>query len=382
VSVWDEAEPGRQRGRLMSRLIRNNRGSERLARAGTISGMKSLILRSASLAVIVLLHIASFAQDGQQQFASLGDFQLDNGQVIRDCRIGYRTFGQLNSNKSNAILFPTWFEGTTKELVDSFGPGKLVDNSKYFVVALDALGDGVSSSPSNSQSQARMKFPQISIRDMVRSQYRLATEVLHLNHIKAVMGISMGGMQTFQWMLAYPDFMDKAIPIVGSPRLAPYDVVLWTAENDAIRNDPAWKNGNYTDNPTRTQLAEFEALAISTPTRYNHENTREKALDSIQKAKQEPAFDANDHIRQSEAMMGLDISAPFGGSMERAAQGVKAKVLVIVNDNDHMVTPGPALQFGKLLHAQILELNNDCGHLLLDCEGPKVNAAVADFLAQ
>jgi homoserine O-acetyltransferase len=327
------------------------------------------------------LCIAAVAQNGEQQFAQLGDFQLDNGQIIRDCRIGYRTFGQLNSDKSNTVLFPTWFTGTTQQLADLFGPGKLVDSSKYFVVALDALGDGVSSSPSNSRLQPHMNFPQISIRDMVRSQYKFATETLHLTHVKAVMGISMGGMQTFQWMVSYPEFMDKAIPIVGSPRLAPYDVILWKAENDAIMHDPAWNAGDYTENPTREQLAEFEALAISTPTRYNHENTREKALEEIEKAKTEPAFDANDHIRQSEAMMALDVCAPFGGSMQRAAEAVKAKILVIVNDADHMVTPGPALEFARLLHAQVLELNNECGHVLLSCEGARVNAAVAEFLS-
>lgn len=326
--------------------------------------------------------VAAAGQSGEQQYGKLGDFKLDNGELIRDCRIGYRTFGALNADKSNAILFPTWFTGTTQQLADLFGPGKLVDTSKYFVVALDALADGVSTSPSNSASQARMKFPQISIADMVRSQYRLATQVLHLNHVKAVMGISMGGMQTFQWMVAYPDFMDKAIPMVGSPHLAPYDIVLWTAENDAIRNDPAWNQGNYKENPTRTQLAEFEALAITTPAKYNQDNTREKALEALARAKQEPAFDANDHIRQSEAMLALDVSGPFGHSMERAAAAVKAEVLVIVNDTDHMVTPGPALAFAKLLHAQVLELNDQCGHLLLQCEGDKVVATVAEFLAR
>lgn len=334
------------------------------------------------VALTLLLKVGASAQNGEQQFADLGDFRLESGEVIRDFRLGYRTFGQLNSDRSNAVLFPTWFTGISQELIELIGPGKLVDSSKYFVVALDAIGDGVSTSPSNSKLQPHMKFPRFTIRDMVNSQHRLATDVLHLPHVRAVMGISMGGMQTFQWMAAFPDFMDKAIPIVGSPRLAPYDLMLWTAENDAITNDPEWKNGEYRDNPARGRLAEFEALAITTPGKYNHDNTREKALAAIEQAKTQPAFDANNHIRQSQAMMALDVSAPFGGSMEKAAATVKAKVLVIVNDTDHMVTPGPALAFGQLLNAEVLELNNICGHLLLDCEGPRVAAAVADFLAK
>jgi homoserine O-acetyltransferase/O-succinyltransferase len=344
-----------------------------------------LVMNTARILVFALtflLPVGAAAQNGEQQFANLGDFKLESGEVIRDFRLGYRTFGQLNGDKSNAVLFPTWFTGISKDLIDLIGPGKLVDSSKYFVVALDAIGDGVSTSPSNSKLQPHMKFPRFTIRDMVNSQHQFATETLRLSHVKAVMGISMGGMQTFQWMVAFPDFMDKAIPIVGSPRLAPYDLMLWTAENDAITSDPDWKNGDYRENPTRGRLAEFEALAITTPGKYNRDNTRDKALASIEQAKNQPAFDANNHIRQSQAMMALDVSAPFGGSMERAAQAVKAKVLVIANDTDHMVTPGPALAFGQLLSTEVLELNNLCGHLLLECEGPRVNAAVADFLAK
>lgn len=314
------------------------------------------------------------------RFASLGDFKLVSGEVIRNCRVGYRTFGQLNAEKSNVVIFATWFRGTTKDLIDSIGPGKLVDSSKYYVIAIDALGDGVSSSPSNSPSQRHMNFPKIAIRDMVNSQHQLLTDVLHLQHVKAVMGISMGGMQSFQWMVSYPDFMDKAIPIVGSPRLAAYDSTLWKAENDSIMRYPAWNHGDYMDNPIPASAAAIDSLAIVTPAKYNRDHTREQALSG--RAMESEVFDANNHIRQSEAMMALDVSDAFSGSMERAAAAVKAKVLVIVNDTDHMVTPGPALDFARLLHADLLELNNDCGHLLLDCEYTRVAERIAAFLTQ
>jgi hypothetical protein len=98
-----------------------------------------------------LLAAPSFAQE--LRFAELGDFRLVSGEVIHDCRLGYRTFGKLNAEKSNAVLFPTWFTGTTENLVGLIGPGKLVDP--------DALGNGVSSSPSNSKQQPRMRFPSI-----------------------------------------------------------------------------------------------------------------------------------------------------------------------------------------------------------------------------
>ncbi len=320
------------------------------------------------------------------QFADLGDFRLESGASIDNCRVGYRTFGSLNAGKSNAIVFPTWFGGTTKDLVELIGPGKLIDSSKYFVIAADALGDGVSSSPSNSERQAHMKFPALAIRDMVNSQHQLVKDILHIPHLRAVMGISMGGMQTFQWMVAYPGFMDCVIPIVGSPKLTSYDLLLWQSGIHAIQADANWKGGDYTSPPEaglRT-LADIDGLAIRTPAyRVAHTKPEEfkKYLDA-QETNTIHGFDANNWIRQAQAMMGHDVSRPFGGDMAKAAAAVKAHVLVVAGLQDHMVNPAPALAFARLVHAHTLELDSDCGHLVTDCESSKVGAAIAAFLGK
>ena len=325
----------------------------------------------------------AFAQDGAQQFASLGDFKLESGEVIRDCRIGYRAFGKLDSAKSNAVAFPTWFTGTSKELVDYVGAGKFVDPASYYVVTVDALANGASSSPSTSTLQPRLKFPRISVRDMVNSQHQLLTQVLGIPHVKAVMGDSMGGMQTFQWIVAYPDFMEKAIPIVGSPRLAPYDLALWNGEIQAIKGDPAWNNGDYSQQPAVSAIAYLEALVATTPAKYNSDTSRDKVLASMEDAKKGVAsFDANDRIRQLEAMIALDISRDFGGSMERAARAARARVLVVVGKTDHTVSPGPALEFARLMGAETLELQGDCGHNSPECEVGLVSPTIAAFLAK
>ncbi len=329
-------------------------------------------------------HAAAPVKDGELQFAKLGAFKLVNGQIILDCRIGYRTFGHLNPEKSNAILFPTWASGVSEQLMGQAAPGKLADPTKYFVILVDALANGVSSSPSNSALQPRMQFPMITVRDMVNSQHELLGQ-LGIHHVKAVMGISMGGMQTFQWLVSYPDFMDKAIPIVGSPRLAPYDLVLWQMEIDAIKSDATWNNGNYRENPAKRRFAEFWVLMGETPRRRNLELTREKVAEFLDQETLKPAMDANDHIRQMEAMMSLDVSDGFGGSspersMEKAAAAVKAKVLVVIATNDHVVTPGPAREFAKLLGADLLELNSDCGHQTSGCEEAAILARVIPFL--
>jgi len=327
-----------------------------------------------------MLAVRLFAQDGQLQFANLGDFKLVSGGVIRECRLGYRTYGRLNAERSNAVLFPTWASGTSEQLRVQTAPGKLADSSKYFVVLVDALANGVSSSPSNSQSQPRMTFPKITIRDMVNSEYQLLAQHLGIHHLKAVMGISMGGMQAFQWIVSYPDFMDKAVPIVGSPRLAAYDLVLWKAEIDAIEHDAGWNNGDYKENPARLLLTEFWMLMGETPQRRNQELTRKQVAETLEKHAQEPTMDANDHIRQMEAMMSLDVSDDFGGSMEKAAAAVKAKVLVVVGANDHVVTPGPAKDFAKLLGAELMALDSDCGHQTPACEEGVIAARALAFL--
>ncbi len=317
----------------------------------------------------------------EQQVANLGDLKLESGEVLQDCRIGYRTFGTLNADKSNVILFPTWAGGTTEQLAGNAGPGKMADTSKYYVILVDALSNGVSSSPSNSAKQPRMQFPRITIRDMVEAEHILLTRVLGINHVRAVMGISMGGMQTFQWMVAYPDFMDKAIPIVGSPRLAAYDLLHWQAQIEAIVNDPAWRGGDYTSNPARAAEYEFGSILLTTPEYYNRTHTREQVMKEIAHARASSGgSDANNKIRQTEAMMALNVAAPFGDSLEKAAAAVRAKVLVIVGKRDHTVTPGPAIEFAQLMHAELLELDDDCGHQYGYCEDERVRKAVAEFV--
>ena len=340
--------------------------------------MKRLSRVALHLSLVLLAAGAVSAQE--QKFADLGDFKLESGEVIRGCRIGYRTFGTLNAGRSNAILFPTWASGTTEQLASNFGPGRLVDTSRFYVVAVDALGNGVSSSPSNSTAQPRMKFPRFTVGDMVETQHTLLTKVLGIRHLRAVLGISMGGMQTFQWMVSHPDFMDRAVPIVGSPRLAPYDLLLWQAQLDAIMNDPGWRGGEYAENPARAAEYEFGALLLTTPGEFNRRMTREKLFTELGRAKTVKGFDANDKIRQDQAMMSLDVSAPFGGSLERAAAAVRARVLVVVATQDHVVTPGPATEFARLLKARLLTLEGDCGHLAPGCESQKINPAVAEFL--
>jgi homoserine O-acetyltransferase len=135
------------------------------------------------IVLAMCLLFAGSVMGQEEKFASLGDFRLYSGEVIRDCKIGYRSVGELNAAKSNAVLFPIFSGGTSKDLTGLVGPGKFVDSSKYFVILVDSLGNGVSSSPSNSTLQPHMLFPKFTIRDIVESEHDLVMKTLGISHL-------------------------------------------------------------------------------------------------------------------------------------------------------------------------------------------------------
>ncbi|MFZ0634094.1 MAG: alpha/beta fold hydrolase [Candidatus Acidiferrales bacterium] len=340
------------------------------------------------LCFLLLAAAASHAQvhpsEAPLQFAEFGDFRLQSGAVIHNFHLGYRTVGKLNADKSNAILWPTWLDGRTENLLELIGPARIVDSGKYFVIVVDAIGNGVSTSPSNSKSQPLMEFPEFTIRDMVESEHRLVTEVFHLSHLRAVMGLSMGGMQTFSWALAYPDFMDLAIPIVGSPQSTSNDKLLWSAEIDAMELDPAWNNGHPTGPLTRGYAVSLEVGALNgfSPA-YRVAHTAPGDFDSFFAALKKNATEdpgaACDQIRQRQAIIALDVPAELGVTLEKAAERAHAKFLVILSPQDHMANPIPAETFAKSIAAPVVTMDSTCGHQSTGCVayGP----IVSQFLA-
>jgi homoserine O-acetyltransferase len=354
-------------------------------------GMKTRLRLTLCISFILFIYPAAGAnaqatpEEGAQQFAELGDLRLQNGGVIRDFRLGYRTLGKLNTQKSNAILWPSWLGGKSADLLQFVGPGKVVDTASYFVVLVDAIGNGVSTSPSNSKKQPLMSFPFFSIRDMVEAEHRLATEVLHLSHFHAVMGISMGGIQTFEWVVTYPEFMDLGVPMFGSPQSTSFDKLLWTAEIDAIELDPAWNNGHPTG-PLRLGFAVSEEIGQMnlTSSAYRVAKTNPKDFDAyLAELKKDAVGDgglASDQIRQRQAIISLDIPGEFGVTLAELAKKVRAKLLVVVSPQDHLVNPIPAQQFAAAIAAPVITLDSPCGHISLECisAGPTVAKFLAD----
>src|SRR5215211_5253952 len=129
------------------------------------------------------------------QLYRIGDLTLESGEVIKDFAISYVTHGTLNAKKTNAVLMVTAISGNHHRLDFLIGPGKALDPTKYFIICTDAIGNGLTTSPSNSKSQPKMQFPKFNMRDMVASQHRLVAEKFGIRKLVTVVGASMGGMQ-------------------------------------------------------------------------------------------------------------------------------------------------------------------------------------------
>jgi homoserine O-acetyltransferase len=328
-----------------------------------------------SVAVIVaLIALPAFAQElSDQKFATLGDFRVESGETLRDCRVGYRTAGELNAARSNAILVPTWFAGRSGDLRGWIGPGKLLDTKRWFVIAVDAFGNGVSSSPSIS---AQRPFPTFTIRDMVRSQHELVTEELKLDGLHAIVGLSMGGMQAFQWVLSYPQAARLGVSIAGTPRQTAHDIMLWQTELDLLET---FSDSVENQRKAMKTIAALQAMEIRTPAwivdnvpdaRAHLENYR-KSLERL---------DPGDYMAQLRAMLAHDVFRDFNGSMDAAAAALKAKLLVVVALQDQMVNPGPSRELARKAGSELVTLTGPCGHLASSCESEILIREVQRFL--
>ncbi|UTA49119.1 alpha/beta fold hydrolase [Simiduia sp. 21SJ11W-1] len=330
--------------------------------------MRQLIL----FTLLILTSITTQALEAPPlQMAALKNLTLESGGVLKQAKLGYRTAGKLNAAGDNAILYPTWFGGSSKDMFN-YGAIDPIDTSKYFVIVVDAFGNGVSASPSNHKN-----FPAITIGDMVQAQHQLLTKTLGITQLYAVVGTSMGGMQAFEWITRHPTFMRKAISLVGSPRLDTYDRLLWQTQLEAIAL--AEKAGDI--QAANKVVAMIDALALFTPEYHARRTPVSQAQAFIHTTQTSDKRDLRDKAAQLEAMLSHDISRNFDGSMAKAAAAVMAQVLSIVDLQDHMVTPRPAIRFSELLGAKTLELNTYCGHISSACAGDEINQAVRNFLA-
>jgi len=327
-----------------------------------------------------LFIILTFSLQAQQQFANLGDFKLESGEVIYDCKIGYRTFGKLNDEKSNVILYSTWFGGTSQMLSNLIGDGKdkLLDSTNYFIICVDALGNGVSTSPSNSEKQRNEKFPSFTMRDIVATQYKLLHDVLGFEKIFAAVGGSMGSMQALQLAVSYPEFVEKVIAYVPTPWSSSYDMLLWSTREQLITS--AHQCG-MSEREIFKSINMLTQLVARTPDWYVENNPREKFPEILKSFdKDAPTYwNSYDYLYQLRAMISHDISKGFS-SKEELKNHIKAEIFLIISRQDHILHPSSSLEFARIMNCKTLILDDNCGHLSVNCNLDKVREEIKSFL--
>ena len=185
---------------------------------------------------------------GPHEYFELGDFPLIQGETLKDAKLAYRTHGTLSESKDNAILFPHMWSGTSKSMEIFIGEGRPLDPSKYFIILPGQFGNGFSSSPSNTPPPHNMgAFPNVMIGDDVVAQHRLVTEVFGIEELQLVTGWSMGAEQTYEWAVRFPDMVKRAAPFAGTAKTTPHDYIFVRSHENAIKSDPAWNGGFYTE---------------------------------------------------------------------------------------------------------------------------------------
>jgi homoserine O-acetyltransferase/O-succinyltransferase len=330
----------------------------------------TLSFRSLACLVAILL-FAAFSCTAQQtpppattegDFV-VHDFKFRSGESLPELKLHYTTLGKpardAQGRVTNAVLILHGTGGTGHQFLQPqfagvlFGPGQLLDTSRYFIILPDGIGHGKSSKPSDG---LRAHFPKYDYDDMVLGHYRLLTEGLGVNHLRLILGTSMGCMHSFVWGETYPDFMDALMPLACLPvQIAGRNRVGRKMIVDAIRNDPGWKNGEYTSEPQQSLRTALDLLLIlgSAPLQmqknYPTRDAADKFLGDYFAARM-PGLDANDLLYQINASRDYDPSPQL--------EKITAPVMWI-NSADDFINP-PEL---KIAEREIKKVKN--GRFLL-----------------
>jgi homoserine O-acetyltransferase len=305
-----------------------------------MADMKSFLLILLCTCVFAA-HAADYPIPVEGDFV-LHDFHFTSGETLAELRIHYRTLGTPRTDAKgivrNAVIIGHGTGGSGAQFIrpefagELFGAGQLLDANKYFIVLPDGIGHGKSAKPSDG---LRAKFPKYGYTDMVEAQYRLLTEGLGVNHLRLAMGTSMGGMHTWVWGERHPDFMDALMPLASLPMQISGRNRVWRKTIiDAIRNDPAWQDGNYTTQPPslRTAASIIYFMGSNPPLRQQAMPTLAKADETLDAylATAMREQDANDVLYQ--------VGASWDYDPNPALETIRVP-LFAVNSADDLINP-------------------------------------------
>ena len=316
------------------------------------------------------------ANHGPFETHDLGDFALESGGTIRGLKLAYATHGTLNAAKDNAILVTTWWSGTSKIMEQVYvGPGRALDPQKYFIVIVDQIGDGLSSSPCNAPAPGNgPRFPELRIADDVRAQHKLLTETFGIKTLALVFGGSMGAQQTYEWAVRYPEMVKRAAPLAGTARATDHCALFADTLAEALRSDPAFAGGWYRD-PADVHLglrrvAALMGVGAMAPAFYNKAMWRGMGFSSAWDFRTnflEGYFlpmDPNVLLGAVRKWQHGDVTAGRGGDLAAVLGGIKAKVVVMPISSDKMFPPEDcAAEQALIPGSQLRVIEADSGHL-------------------
>jgi homoserine O-acetyltransferase len=330
--------------------------------------------------------VKAFAPWSSLPEAALGDLALESGEAILDYRQSYVAQGELDAERRNAVLVCASLTGNHHRLDFLIGPGKALDPARWYVVATDPIGNGLSTSPSTSARQPRMSFPRFSIRDMVHAQHRLLEECHGVHELHAVVGASMGGMQALQWAVSHPGFMRSIVAMTPMAKTAPWAVLVTETARACLMADPAWNGQGFDRAPERGWRAYhglMSALVTRTPRAHAESlaslEEAHRWFDDMVARQRALGFDAHDYLYQSWAYETHDVGATrgFGGDTQRALASIKAKALLLAPALD-LFNPSESARAAAdaIPGARFVEIPSEQGHQA----ATHLRAEDADFL--
>src|SRR5258707_8136183 len=337
-----------------------------------------------------------YSQDvhGPFELFSLGDFELEMGEKLRDGKIAYITRGTLNTAKDNAILFPHMYSGTHKHMEIFVGEGMALDPKEYFIILPGQIGNGLSTSPHNTPPPfGQAAFPKMTIGDDVRAQHKLITEKFGIETLQLVLGWSMGAQQTYEWAVRYPDMVKRAAPIAGTAQVTPHDSIFIDSHMEAIKSDPAWNNGWYTEPHAvhiglRRHARVWAVMGLSTQF-YKEEAWRRAGYSSLEDFMVgfwEGYFlpmDPNDLLCMAWKWQHGDVSKNTGGDLEAALGRIKAKVFVMPFEEDMFFPVRDCEAEQKMIpNSELRPIPSLWGHFAMFGIFPEEKKAIEDLLKE